>query len=614
MIYAIDCEWNRKRELLCFTYAYYDNNELITEILLDKLAVIDFMTSTQDDLWIGHNIKSDLLILMENVGLIHYNVFDTMIAAQQLSNGSKQTDVKGFYTYGNLVKRICGVDLDKSEQVKFLDKFDQDFSDSQLDYIKSDVKYLFLIYNKLIGLLNSKEMSGEPINGIPRCFEIDMQVLPVLAKIEAQGMLIDVPKWRLLVEQWILRSAKYLDEINIILNDLGYDTVIKTIVTKGRGTKKTEVLVETPVNFNSWQQIHKIFSHFDLPLPKDKYGKDSTNKDLLAAYNSQYPDNILKDFIRVFGNYKKTMKLISSFGEDLLNNLKDSKTLHTEYSIAYTATGRLSSSGNNIRPYTTNVQNIPAKSQDGKDIMSCIVAEEGHQIVCADMSGAELRIVGSLSKDQLLMDSFNKGVDFHSELASCSWEVICKENQSEYKPINKQNNPNWQDSDFRTVHKGVNFGIVYGATFSRVASVLQIPLAWGKQCKSAIDQKVPVLMRYLKQQQNDAAKNKCLISPFTGRIRHNLNQTEASNWQIQCANAEAMKIALIKLDRYIIDNNIDAKIINTVHDSVVISISSKHIANDEHLFIRDIMSSSLGLFLDGIKGESDLSISSFWKK
>lgn len=608
MEYAIDCEWNRKRQLLCFTYAFInDSSELVVKTLTDYFEIDKFIDNTINDLWIGHNIKSDLLIIMENIGKIHYNIFDTMIAAQQLTNGMEYAQEKGFYTYGNLVKRICNVELDKSEQKNFLDREDNYFTPIQIKYIENDVKYLFSVYQKLKNQLIKANM-------LDKCFKIDMQAIPVLVKIEFNGMLIDVPKWRQLVENWNIRSEDLLNNIITILTNLGYDCTIKTSTMKGRGKEKKEVIVETPVNFNSWQQIQKIFKFFNVPLPVDKHEKESTNKDLLATYNAQNPDNLLKDFIKVFIDYKKTNKLISSFGQRLLDDLNNGKSLHTEYSVAFTTTGRLSSKSNNIRPYTTNVQNIPAKTQDGKDIMSCIIAEEGYKIVCADMSGAELRIVGSLSKDQLVMDSFNKGVDFHSELATCSWEVICKNKGMEYSPINKKNNPKWIDADFRTIHKGVNFGLLYGASAKRIAEVLQIPLSWAGDCKKSIEKKVPVLMGYLKSQQEFAKKNKYLRSPFTNRVRHNLSMTEASNWQIQCANAEAMKIALYEIDKHIVDNSIDAKIINTVHDSVVVMINDKHIENNEHLFIKDIMANCLGQFLEGINGESDLSIAAYWSK
>jgi DNA polymerase I-like protein with 3'-5' exonuclease and polymerase domains len=620
----IDGEWNKHTQLLCITWLLDDSNYGV--ILGNDVNLIPFLQKYIDEgyTFVGHNIKSDVLVIYENTGILLTKTFDTMIATQQLYNGHTITGKKkksipqweqdyededeipqgkkekpiGFYTYANIVDRICGVKLSKDLQTTWLDKFDYELTEEEKEYCLNDVKYLPKI----------REVLSKSIEkcGLSKSFEIDMKVLPVLTKIESKGMLIDVPKWRELVVKWQERLDTITQKLFTILDSLGYG--YKTIEVRGI---KNPVEVTVYINFNSSQQVKAIFNHFGVALPIDsKTGKDSTNQGLLATMNIQNPDNILSEFIVKFIELKKTAKLISSFGTKLLDNLRNGKTLHTEYSIAFTATGRLSSKGNKIRPYTTNVQNIPAKTKDGKDIMECVIAPDGYNVVSVDLSGAELRLAGSLSQDPLVLDSFNKGIDFHSALASASWEAICKWKGIEYEPISKKNNPKWQDGDFRTIHKGVNFGILYGATAKRVSEVLQIPNSVATEAYNAIKATIPKLMQYLKDTQDKAKKEGKITSPYTGRYAFNVGATQASNWQMQASNGEIMKLALIELDAYITTNNLDAWIVNTVHDSAVLYVKE----DIDPIFAKDIMAKNLGAFLTGLNGESDMAIDVCWRK
>lgn len=405
----IDAEWNKKNQLLCVVMAHQEHYTFYSGEDIPKIKEVLEYYNTNDYTFVGHNIKSDSLVIYENTGVLLLKVFDTMIATQQIYNGHPSTGKKkkalspweevyydedeeeepttkskekpiGFYTYANLVNKICGVELSKELQTSWLDKFDFNFTEAEKEYCMNDVKYL----PKIREVLASSIVKC----GLSKCFEIDMKVLPVLTKIESKGMLIDVPKWRDLVVKWQVRAENIKQELFNELSRLGYPYVQYKIKGKKVVTEYYEYL-----NFNSSKQVKAIFHHFNIKLPIDKDDKESTNKGLLATFNIQNPDNLLYNFINKFIELKKTVKLISSFGSKLLDNLRDGKTLHTEYSIAFTATGRLSSKGNKLRPYTTNVQNIPAKTADGKDIMSCIVAPEGYNVVSVDLSGKHKRII-----------------------------------------------------------------------------------------------------------------------------------------------------------------------------------------------------------------------------
>jgi DNA polymerase I-like protein with 3'-5' exonuclease and polymerase domains len=595
-IVSLDCEWNRQGTLLCLAYIEYsagvaDTSKLIPANCRELYHKLNEWKDSEV-LLIGHNIKSDLLTIYENTGILLENVWDTMIAWQQITNGKMIEGKRVPANLGVILEKLLGIKLDKSLQSSFLDKYDYEFNEEERSYILNDIQYLYPLKQKLDVFISKFNLHSS--------LEIDLNCLPVLASIEAKGMLIDTDRWSNLIEDWKLKQDDLYSKLFEILQGLDYPTVKVTYNAKG------EIKKEEEINFNSHVQVKQIFKHFGVKLPINKDDKESTNKDLLSSINLDNPNNILYQFISVFVEYKKISKLISGFGDNIINNLRNGKTLHTEYTQCFTSTGRLSSGKNKLKPYTINVQNIPARSEEGKHIMECIIAREGYNIVCCDMAGAELRIAGSLSNDELLIANFNGGGDFHSELATCSWQVIHSNNEV----ISKKYNPNWLDTDFRTIHKQVNFGILYGCSPKRISEVLHISKSVAEKCKRAIDKKVPKLMNYLKGNQKLAKLQGYLQAPFSNRIKYNLTATEASNWIIQCLNAEAMKTALYELHRYIKEHSIDAYIINTVHDSVVIEVKE----NEEVEWIKEIMANSLSKFLLNLKGEADLSIAKYWKK
>lgn len=379
---ALDCEWNRLGKLLCLAFVEYRDNEEINKFIIkgnDNLLKTQLLNWQRDKVTlIGHNIKSDLLTIYENTGILLDNpIFDTMIAFQQLTNGKLEKGKRIAATYGNVCKKLLGIDLDKSLQEFFLDKYDYEFSEAELSYILADITYLKPLKDKLEPILNDLGMIGTN-----KSFTIDCQAIAPVIEIEATGMLVDKEKWSKLIEDWKVKQIDLYAELCKELEKLNYPTKNKKIIQ----LKTKERIEESGINFNSHIQVKAIFKHFGITLPIDNDGKESTKKDLLATINIDNPGNVLHNFIEIFINYKIISKLIQGFGENIINNLKEGR-IHTEYTLSFTSTGRLSSKANELKPYTINVQNIPARSEDGKHIMECIIAKEDYNIVCCDMSG-----------------------------------------------------------------------------------------------------------------------------------------------------------------------------------------------------------------------------------
>lgn len=588
---AIDCEWNNKLELLAISYWRDENDNGF--ISGDSPDIVPFISSLAEsnELVIGHNIKSDLLCILENTGIEIYNVFDTMIAWQLLTKG------KGYpATLAYVTKALLNVSLEKDLQIAWLKKYDYNFSQELIDYSINDVKYLIPLKAKLEVLMNKFKLNVTNDLGI-NLFEVEMKVLPVLAIIENTPKYVDVKKLTAINEEWTNTVNKHKKECYSILGSLGYSYV--KLYSKLKGKK----FVLEYINLNSPKQIKDIFKYYGIKLPKSKDNKETIGKELLMQFNELNPNNVLYNFVNSYIKYKEYGKLLSYYGDKFIDNLKEGKYASTEYSQCFTATGRLSSKGNKLRKWTINMQNIPANTEDGKKLMACFMAEEGYMYIGSDLAGAELRLAASFSQDELLLDSFNKGVDFHSELATCTWQAIHKNDEVVTKKTM------WNGDSFRTTHKRINFGVLYGGSHKRIAQILNIKEPVAKKAYGLIEKKVNKLMTYLKGNAEKAKRDGYLVTK-SNRIKYNLSMTEAFNYEIQEANATAMKIALYLIHNYIRENNIDAKIVNTVHDAVYLVVREW----TDVTFVKELMKEALQVFLKGVEADSDLIITKYWSK
>jgi DNA polymerase I-like protein with 3'-5' exonuclease and polymerase domains len=217
-------------------------------------------------------------------------------------------------------------------------------------------------------------------------------------------------------------------------------------------------------------------------------------------------------------------------------------------------------------------------------------------------------LVAALSKDPIVIGNFTEGLDFHSILATESYQVIF--NTTEV--VSKVKIP-YKDSDFRTIHKRINFGILYGCSPKRVSQVLGIPIKQATECFNRIKLRVPVLMNYLKDNMDKSAKLGYIQSTLTGDFAIGVSGTQAANFEIQNANAVAMCRALWKAREYILDNNLenDVKILMTVHDSLVIQFRD---GIDPQPFV-NIVQDALGYYLNGIvPSAADISVNTYLEK
>ena len=366
------------------------------------------------------------------------------------------------------------------------------------------------------------------------------------------------------------------------------------------------------INFASQNKIK------DLLLLIDKIIVESTDEDHIKLLVTEYPDAHLNVFLNQLLEFREYDRLISTYGESFLARLDANNYIHTSYTQCKTKTGRLSS----LNP---NLQNIPSKGA-GLILRSFFIPKEGHTFITCDHNGAEVALAADFSGEPLLKDAILKGKDMHSELATLSFKIIFDD--PNFVISNSEEAINYKGHTFipnelRTTHKSVTFAKFYKAgkntiykTLSKFINMFHSPdkrLKIAGECSRALDKRMPTLTKFLDGMIAKAQKNGFLRGYF-GRMRWMQDDVygEAANYLIQNANAEAMKIALINLDKYLEELGY-GRLVLTVHDEVVVEAPIDK-AEEMSPNIERIMGDALTYFMKGLKGGATAKIATKWIK
>jgi len=378
-------------------------------------------------------------------------------------------------------------------------------------------------------------------NGLSKLYEeIEEPLIKVLAEIEYTGVCIDRDYLKKLIREYDIEIKRLTEEIY-----------------KSCGER---------FNINSSQQLGKIlYDKLKLPaLKKTKTGL-STDAGTLRAIQDRSP------VVGKILEYREKNKLKNTY-IDVLPEIVDPQDgrIHTNYNQMGTSTGRISSSD-------PNLQNIPIRTEYGKQIRKAFIPGKDYDLLMAsDYSQIELRILAHLSEDQNLIESFNRGEDIHSRTASEVFDV-------EYGKVT---------ADLRRKAKAINFGIIYGMTEYGLASRLSIS---GEEAREYIKKyfgKYPQVDEYLKSL-IESASQKGYSSTMFGRKRYikelgssngklrSLGERFAVNTPIQGSAADIMKLSTIILYKRLRSENIDSNIILQVHDELVLVLRSRDRENIE---------------------------------
>jgi DNA polymerase-1 len=365
---------------------------------------------------------------------------------------------------------------------------------------------------------------------------IEVPLIPVLARMEARGIRIDVA---------MLRSMS---------NAMGTQLAeLETHIYAEAGTE---------FNINSPQQLGNIlFEKLQYPGVKKTKGTKaySTSVDVLqelASHGFAVPQLILQ--------HRELHKLKSTYVDALPQLAGADGRVHTSFNQAVAATGRLSSSD-------PNLQNIPVRTETGRAIRKAFIADEGNVLLAADYSQVELRVLAHISRDESLIETFRRGADIHRATASKMFNVPEEE----------------LTNDQRRAAKTINFGVLYGMSAFRLSNELGISTGQAKDWIDAYFSRYPKIQEYL-ERTLDEARASGKVNTLFGRVRyipeiHNRSFTVrgnaermATNAPIQGTAADILKLAMIALDARLDDR---APMLLTVHDEIVIEVPEDRAAD-----------------------------------
>jgi DNA polymerase-1 len=373
--------------------------------------------------------------------------------------------------------------------------------------------------------------------------EIDLPLVPVLARMEQAGVKIDTSA--------LARMSTELE---------------REIKTKAREIYE---VAGSEFNISSPRQLGDVlFNKLNLPKPV-KYGKGrtiSTAVDVLETLAEEYP------IARKVLDYRQLTKLKSTYVDTLPALINpQTKRLHTTFYQAGTATGRLSSAN-------PNLQNIPIRTELGRGIRAAFIAEPGHVLLTADYSQIELRLLAHFSRDPLLVEAYRRGDDIHTLTASQVFGVP----------------PLMVTPDHRRQAKVVNFGIVYGLSAFGLSQNLGIEPAEAKLFIANYFEKYKGVRTFIDKTLEEARRD-LKVKTLHGRIRpipdiNSKNFTQrgfaertAVNTPLQGTAADLIKVAMIRIDAALLEHKLKSRMTLQVHDELVFEVPEKEVETMQSL-------------------------------
>ncbi|OFZ21095.1 MAG: DNA polymerase I [Bdellovibrionales bacterium RIFOXYA1_FULL_36_14] len=490
---------------------YYHIADLDKEI---KKSIISFIVQRSNLEIIGYDTKTHMVVLLREDLIFNAKFYDVLQAYYNLDTG-------GAKNIEYVIKMFLGTDIiDEASIVDF-----SNTREFEVIFLGERACSLFLLKNILEEKL--KEQNLEKIN-----HDIDQPLIPVLAKMEKEGVLLNKAFFAKLENDFSIEAQKVEEDINKI--------------------------TDFPINLKSPKQVAELlFEKLNLPVIKKTKTGLSTDIDVLQELHSMKISEVPGLLIK----YRELEKLLSTYVK-VLPEMVNPKTgrLHTHFYQNNVSTGRLSSD----RP---NLQNIPVRSKNGKLIRKGFIARPGWLLLSADYSQIELRLLAHFSKDKVMVEAFLNDLDIHSQTAS------------EVSGISLDK----VTSEERSKAKTVNFGLMYGQSSFGLAQTLGISRNEAKDYITKYFEKFSRVKSFL-DELKEIATQKGFSETLYGRKRfipelNNQNRMIKSagerlavNSPIQGTAADILKVAMINLDKKLSDQNLQTKMLLQVHDELIFEV------------------------------------------
>ncbi|MBR1889699.1 MAG: DNA polymerase I [Alloprevotella sp.] len=489
----------------------------------ERVAIFRPLFESPHILKVGQNMKYDLTVLSHYGVEVKAPLFDTMLAHYVL-----QPELRHNLDY--LAETYLHYRTIHIEEIigppGLLQRNMADLEPAEIcDYAAEDADVALRLYEPL--------KKGLDDAGAVRVFEeIEMPLVPVLSRMEQNGVLIDTEALREVGKDFNQRAQALEQEIFQLAGH--------------------SFLISSP------RQVGEVLFgelHLSEKARKTKSGQYSTSEDVLRELASRHP------IVQKILDFRALKKLLSTYIEALPKLINPhTGHIHTSFNQAVTATGRLSSSN-------PNLQNIPVRGEDGREIRRAFVPEKGEIFFSADYSQIELRLMAHLSQDKHMIEAFARGYDIHAATAARIF----------HKPLEEVSR------DERRKAKTANFGIIYGISAFGLAERMGVSRGEAKELIDSYFQTYPSIRQFIEESKEKARTNGYIETLF-GRRRYlpDINSRNATvrgyaernavNAPIQGTAADIIKIAMSRIDQRMQAEGFKAKLILQVHDELNFSV------------------------------------------
>ncbi len=476
---------------------------------------------------VGQNLKFDSQVL-SRVGLpLAPIAFDTLVASYCLNPG-RQTHGLKTLALDFLGESMTNIEVLTGKGAKRITMDQVKIEDVAL-YAGADAEVTLRLQNFMEKQLKEKELER-------LFYEVEMPLVPILSSMEEAGIALDVP----------------------------YLTGLSTSFSRDITGLEREIhdLAGEPVNINSPKQLAVIlFEKLKLPVVRKTKTGFSTDEEVLQQLSAHHPlpAKILA--------YRELAKLKSTYIDGLLEKVRESGRVHTRFNQAVAATGRLSSS-------EPNLQNIPIRTEYGRQIRRAFVPAAGHVFLSADYSQIDLRVLAHVSGDPAMVGAFRRGEDIHAATARDIFHLGSTEEVTDEQ---------------RRVAKTVNFGIVYGQTGFGLSQQLGIPVSQAQSYITAYLDKFAGVKHWMGRI-IDEARRDGYVTTLLNRRRYlpeikaanaavrGFAERTAMNTPIQGTSADIIKLAMRNLAKLFVEQGWKTQMLLQVHDDLLFEVPEKELS------------------------------------
>ncbi|HEY3102177.1 MAG TPA: DNA polymerase [Pyrinomonadaceae bacterium] len=481
----------------------------------EELAPLRELISSARPIKIAHNSKFDAKFIKHNLGVDIGGLFDTLLASQLVSAG----DIEERHGLEAIAGRYLNEAVDKSER---LSNWEFELSEAQLQYAARDAAVLIPLREKLVEKIKS--------NNLIDCAKLEFDCVMPVVDLELAGFFMDKKRW---LEQLAIVEERRAELANELQEMLGEGVAQASLFGPPRAN----------INLDSQQQVTEALNRLGIPLP------DSTRNWKLQPLALQYP------VVARLLEYRTMQKALTSYGQNMIEfiNPKTGR-LHADFRQIGAPTGRFACTN-------PNIQQVP----HAVEYRRCFMGHpEGRQLIIADYSQIELRILAEFSSDEAFINAFNSGADLHRVTAAQVFSVA--EDQ-----VTK---------DQRDFAKRLNFGVVYGIGAQRFSMMTGLGLPEADNVLRRYFATYRRLDEYLRESANRAVSEKQARTASGRLVKFNfdpsdrqqvsMTQRNGKNAPIQGTSADILKRALRLLSDAL--RTTSGQIVNIIHDEIVVEV------------------------------------------